>query len=721
MENIFVEFLPPWVETGLQPAFYDKESGTVLQQTARMYARVNMLIRMFNKLSKNTKETVEEYINKFNELHDYVQDYFDNLDVQEEINNKLDVMAEDGTLTDIIAQYLTLAGVLAFSTVADLASAENLTNGSKAKTYGYLREGDGVYDLYTVREILNTDTVDGYNIVALTNTADLVAERKQSGKTVVINLKSTDSINSYLALNIPKKIVLPYNTTYHVTSMVYLNSDTEIDLNSSTLSFDYNNPGETNYFSYRPTDTYTLYNGVKNITFRNGKIVGGCGVYMHSQNVLYENVEFDEINCGHALQIASCYNFVVKNCVFNGTKLINDTANECINIDPCNYGGQPSLDPSSPMYDHNYNSNIIVENNIFNNATDTEHFRYTNAVGSHGRDDDGQLICCGLVIRNNNFGSPYSHTINICDYKDVLIENNNVEYDTDYMLSNDPVRFIYILRGLENIKVIGNTVKNANGLYYTIEPNPIDRKNVLIDSNVFEGDDKENAAIWFRQTFDAVVSNNTLNCVKRALLIDTCRSDESTTIAGTESHDISIYNNIISQSQASAMISLRGNVYNINIENNCFNRNQGYVTNNYVIRSNLMTTISNIFVRFNKNNVMRDFIEDKLISRNVHNNGAIYLLADIGSSKNKSVALNKNINLFKELQVVLGSVSLDSNVLIIRPFLQAREFFSGSEQFRFATSNEDNTLGTTQLTCTDGGTKITYTSNSYGRYIYASI
>ena len=107
MENIFVEFLPPWIETGCQPAFYDKESGTVLQQTARMYDRVNMLVRMFNKLSKKTKETVEEYINKFNELHDYVHNYFDNLDVQEEINNKLDAMYEDGTLEAIIGEYLT--------------------------------------------------------------------------------------------------------------------------------------------------------------------------------------------------------------------------------------------------------------------------------------------------------------------------------------------------------------------------------------------------------------------------------------------------------------------------------------------------------------------------------------------------------------------------------------------------------------------------------------
>lgn len=110
MENIFVEFLPPWIETGLQPAFYDKESGTVLQQTARMYARVNMLIRMFNKLSKNTKTVVEDYINQFNELHDYVHDYFDNLDVQEEINNKLDDMAEDGTLQDVLSEYLAIDG-----------------------------------------------------------------------------------------------------------------------------------------------------------------------------------------------------------------------------------------------------------------------------------------------------------------------------------------------------------------------------------------------------------------------------------------------------------------------------------------------------------------------------------------------------------------------------------------------------------------------------------
>ena len=106
MQNIFIELLPPWIETGLQPAFYDKESGSVLQQTARMYAKVNELTASFNALSNSTTETVDSYIAQFNELHTYVHDYFDNLDVQDEINNKLDSMADDGTLTTLIGDYV---------------------------------------------------------------------------------------------------------------------------------------------------------------------------------------------------------------------------------------------------------------------------------------------------------------------------------------------------------------------------------------------------------------------------------------------------------------------------------------------------------------------------------------------------------------------------------------------------------------------------------------
>lgn len=112
MQNIFIDVLPPWVETGLQPAFYDLESGTVLQQTARMYAKVRELTVAYNEFTASittafenfkddVNEVVAEYIEKFTELKDFVDDYFDNLDVQDEINHKLDEMVEDGTLEGV--------------------------------------------------------------------------------------------------------------------------------------------------------------------------------------------------------------------------------------------------------------------------------------------------------------------------------------------------------------------------------------------------------------------------------------------------------------------------------------------------------------------------------------------------------------------------------------------------------------------------------------------
>lgn len=137
MENIFVEFLPPWIETGLQPAFYDKESGTVLQQTARMYARVNMLIRMFNKLSKNCQKLAQDFL----DLHDYVQDYFDNLDVQEEINNKINAMVADGTFQTILDAYVNpqlqaIRGEIATSVGAEADARTSADNGLQLQING---------------------------------------------------------------------------------------------------------------------------------------------------------------------------------------------------------------------------------------------------------------------------------------------------------------------------------------------------------------------------------------------------------------------------------------------------------------------------------------------------------------------------------------------------------------------------------------------------------
>ena len=219
MQNIFVEFLPPWIETGLQPAFYDKESGTVLQQVARMYAKVNYLIKIFNDFSKDTTdfvndfvdstnteinrfetevdtrvtnfetevdtrvtnfeqsttETVNDYIARFVALKDFVDDYFDNLDVQEEINNKLDDMAEQGILQEIITTYIQSNVAWTFDNVAEMKLATNLTDDSFAQTFGFYNANDGGGALYRIRETGTNDTVDESTLIAITGTT-LVAE-----------------------------------------------------------------------------------------------------------------------------------------------------------------------------------------------------------------------------------------------------------------------------------------------------------------------------------------------------------------------------------------------------------------------------------------------------------------------------------------------------------------------------------------------------------------
>jgi len=220
----FINFLPPWVETNIQPAFYDKESGTVLQQTARMYAKVNQLIRKFNELS----EEVQSYIKQFIDLKDYVDTYFDNLDVQEEINNKLDAMAEDGTLQEIVASYLQANVTWTFDSVADMVSANNLIDGSYAQTLGYYSANDGGQAIYKISE--TNDTPDGGSVITLTNglQAHLIVEEstvniKQFGA------KGDDSTNDTSAIQSAVNYAKVNNYSIFIPTGTFLVSKITVD------------------------------------------------------------------------------------------------------------------------------------------------------------------------------------------------------------------------------------------------------------------------------------------------------------------------------------------------------------------------------------------------------------------------------------------------------------------------------------------------------------
>ena len=142
------------------------------------------LVWLCNYLSKtvipaiNTNgEAVTELQEKYIELKDYVDNYFDNLDVQTEIDNKLDDMAESGELAEIIAAYLEVASILGFDTKVDLKAADNLIEGSFARTLGTTSYNDGKGNFYKIRALEESDVIDDDNLLALSEYPSLVAEK----------------------------------------------------------------------------------------------------------------------------------------------------------------------------------------------------------------------------------------------------------------------------------------------------------------------------------------------------------------------------------------------------------------------------------------------------------------------------------------------------------------------------------------------------------------
>ena len=308
MNNIFIEYLPPWVETGLQPAFYDKESGTVLQQTARMYAKVNELTKAFNDLSEETKATVEEYITKFVELHDYVEDYFTNLDVQEEINNKLDDMVEAGTLQEIITTYIQANVAWTFDTVADMKLATNLVDGSFARTLGFRSINDGGGALY---KISDTGTANEMDVIAV---GDLYATL------VMPTLASPEMFGAYgdggvhddtlylqRCCEISKNILFKHD--YQISDMLVLTSGTTLDGGNYTIT---NNSDVT----------FIRSSGVNNVVVKNLNLVGDGSLtisqaglhFLSTTNLTIKNVKIENTG-GDGIIISESKNCRVEDAI----------------------------------------------------------------------------------------------------------------------------------------------------------------------------------------------------------------------------------------------------------------------------------------------------------------------------------------------------------------------------------------------------------------------
>lgn len=331
-----INFLPPWVETNLQPAFYDKESGSCLQQTARMYAKVNQLVRIANEQYAK----IEEYIAKFIELKDYVEDYFENLDVQEEINNKLDAMVEDGTFQQVLDAYVQptidafeadvettikglqdeLAGV-ASGTPIPVSSTSGMTDTTKT----YLNTSDGKWYYYNSSN--STWTIGG------TYQATGIADGSVAGNALYEGEASA---------------------RYNYVQNYYLNSDGDP---TYSTSWEYC----SEYFPIHPGDTFTLtnvrvsaifyYDSDKElITYTN--VGNSITDYTHTvggDSVAYARVQFPK---GYDHQF-----------IINGVDVLNKYYAPWLRVKTDNLDFTPSgLDGSLLVDDSVYRGKLILDN-----------------------------------------------------------------------------------------------------------------------------------------------------------------------------------------------------------------------------------------------------------------------------------------------------------------------------------------------------------------------
>lgn len=149
-----------------------------------------------------------EYMNSISKNQNLVQanmielnNWFNNLDVQDEINNKLDQMAESGELQTIIASYINTNAILSFNTVSDLKASQNIINGSFVKTYGNTTYNDGKGAFYKIRTMTSSDVVDEINIISLTKSNTLIAEKMINYDINLINSNRTILIGDSYALD----------------------------------------------------------------------------------------------------------------------------------------------------------------------------------------------------------------------------------------------------------------------------------------------------------------------------------------------------------------------------------------------------------------------------------------------------------------------------------------------------------------------------------------
>lgn len=231
---------------------------------------------------------------------------------------------------------------------------------------------------------------------------------------------TNDTLSIQKAVNNGGLILFCTGKHYKTNDVVRLVKDTIIELNGATIEC----TNKHMFFNFLGNSTFTGYNGNGNIIIRNGRLIGGATSFAHAENILFENIIFENSHNDHFMEICACKNVVIRNCSFIGMEYLTTSVMEYINIDPCSSGPFPWIDSSSsPFYDGTVNNGIIIDNCRFEIGSDNYAYGY-NAIGVHANDGSKHQK---IIITNNKIKGFTGCGLRINNMNDVLLSNNIIE------------------------------------------------------------------------------------------------------------------------------------------------------------------------------------------------------------------------------------------------------------------------------------------------------
>lgn len=427
-----------------------------------------------------------ELLNYYN--RDEVNDMFKN--ILEQLNNYtlskddveeyIKIYAQDKVDEDFIRQCI----LDAIGNGSDYAKKEDVTVVSnnlyalsqRVDRYNQSLEYEDIKlsnDIQTVQSNLNSYKTSSESAInTMTNNISNI-----SSKVEVLNkirqVKTASELKQALKDYKNSPGVLLITNDIELSEVMYIPSNVDIKgINQPVISRASGSDANGLFISYNYGNTKS-YNGAKNITIE-GITFYGKGTssaltllaFGHGDNILVQRCKFTDLNAWHMIELSGVKNSIIRDCHFSKYGTAVDNATEAIQLD---YIGSETQFPWHGEYDDTVCSNILIDNNVFEdiNATAIGNHSYKSGVSSNN-----------ITITRNYFEDTNA-CVQLNDVSELLILNNEAKTINHFFYTQN------INNHMNHIKIIGNMASGnfrgtSRGDYRFVTINPQGFKDNLV-------------------------------------------------------------------------------------------------------------------------------------------------------------------------------------------------------------------------------------------------